>query len=144
MHFSAHIEDWELKQPFRIAGMEWKTTRSVVVQLADSGHIGRGEAQGVFYMDENADTVLAQVNAAADKVRSGITREELLDYMPAGGARNAIDCALWDLECKRSGKTIWELTDIEPGPVTTVFTIGMESTPEAMAEKPLPLLMPRC
>jgi len=94
MHFSAHIEDWELKQPFRIAGMEWKTTRSVVVQLADSGHIGRGEAQGVFYMDENAD-----------------------------------------LECKRAGKTIWELTGIVPGPVTTVFTIGMESSPEAMAEK---------
>lgn len=52
-----------------------------------------------------------------------------------GGARNALDCALWDLECKRTGKTIWELTGIEPKPVTTVFTIGIEDTPEAMAAK---------
>jgi L-alanine-DL-glutamate epimerase-like enolase superfamily enzyme len=55
--------------------------------------------------------------------------------LPAGGARNAIDCAMWDLECKLSGKTIWQLTGIDPKPVTTVFTIGLESSPEAMAAK---------
>ncbi|MDH4002940.1 MAG: dipeptide epimerase, partial [Xanthomonadales bacterium] len=49
--------------------------------------------------------------------------------------RNAVDCALWDLECKKAGKTIWELTGIDPKPVTTVFTIGLEPTPEEMAAK---------
>ena len=57
------------------------------------------------------------------------------DLLPAGGARNAIDCAMWDLECKKAGKTIWQLTGIDPKPVTTVFTIGLEDTPEAMAAK---------
>ena len=135
MNFSVHKEDWELSVPFRIAGMEWTTSSSIVVLLEKDGHIGRGEAQGVFYCDETADTMLAQVNAMASKIRGGINRDELLDEMPAGGARNAIDCALWDLECKMSGKTIWELTGITQKPVNTVFTIGMESTPEAMAAK---------
>ena len=55
--------------------------------------------------------------------------------LPPGGARNAIDCAMWDLECKRQGLSIWQITGIKPGPVTTVFTIGLEETPAAMAAK---------
>ncbi|RLA05843.1 MAG: dipeptide epimerase [Gammaproteobacteria bacterium] len=133
--FSAHIADWELKVPFRIAGNEWTTSPGLVVQLEQDGQVGRGEAQGVFYMDETAGSILAQANQMAEKITSGISREQLLDLMPAGGARNAIDCALWDLECKLSGKTIWQLTGISPKPVTTVFTIGMESTADAMAAK---------
>jgi len=131
--FSAHIEEWELKQPFRIAGKEWRTTRSVVVQLDDGEFSGRGEGQGVFYLDETAESILAQANSIADKISRGLTREELLTLLPAGGARNAIDCMLWDWEAKKSGRSIWQLTGIDPGPVTTVFTIGIETTPEAMA-----------
>ncbi len=85
--------------------------------------------------DETAQSIFEQVDAVAGEIRKGITREELQQLLPAGGARNAVDCALWDLECKRSGKTIWQLTGIDPKPVTTVFTIGLESTPEAMAAK---------
>ncbi len=133
MKFSAHIEEWELKQPFRIAGKEWRTTRSVVVQLDDGEFSGRGEGQGVFYLDETAESILAQANSIADKISRGLTREELLTLLPAGGARNAIDCMLWDWEAKKSGRSIWQLTGIDPGPVTTVFTIGIETTPEAMA-----------
>jgi len=135
MNISVHIEEWELVQPFRISGYEWTRLRGIVVQLAQSGFIGRGEAQGVYYLDEDADSIFAQVHEAAAEIRKGISREDLQELLPAGGARNAIDCAMWDLECKKSGKTIWELTDIDPKPVTTVFTIGLESTPEAMASK---------
>ena len=71
-----------------------------------------------------------QVDRLADDIRQGITREDLQELLPAGGARNAVDCALWDLECKKTGKTIWQLTGIDPKPVTTVFTIGLEATPE--------------
>ena len=135
MKLSVHIEEWELTQPFRIANFEWVNARGIVVQLAEDGYIGRGEAQGVFYLGETAESLFAQVNAVAGAVRKGITRDQLQALLPAGGARNAIDCALWDLECKRSGQTIWQLTGIDPGPVTTVFTIGLEATPEAMAAK---------
>jgi L-alanine-DL-glutamate epimerase-like enolase superfamily enzyme len=135
MKFAANIDEWEMKQPFRITGAVWTHSRSLVVQLGQDGHIGRGEAQGVYYLDETAESMLAQVDAVADVIRKGITREALQDLLPPGGARNAVDCALWDLECKRSGKTIWELTGISPKPVTTVFTIGLEASPEAMAAK---------
>ena len=135
MKFSVHIEEWELIQPFRISGAEWINSRGIVVQLAEDGNMGRGEAQGVFYLNETAESIFAQVHEIAQHIRQGISRAELQDLLPAGGARNAIDCALWDLECKRSGKSIWQLTGIDPKPVTTVFTIGLESSAAAMAEK---------
>ena len=135
MKMSVHIEEWELTQPFRISGFEWVNARGIVVQLAEDGQVGRGEAQGVFYLGEDADSLFAQVHAVAGEIRKGISRADLQDLLPPGGARNAVDCALWDLECKKSGRTIWQLTGIEPKPVTTVFTIGLEATPEAMAAK---------
>lgn len=135
MDFDIHITEWQLTSPFRISGHEWLNSRCLVVTLGKDGYVGRGEAQGVFYLDETADSIFEQAHAVASDIRQGITREELQSLLPAGGARNAIDCALWDLECKRSGKTIWQLTGITPKPVTTVFTIGLESTPEAMAAK---------
>ncbi len=135
MDVSFHIADWELTQPFKIAGNEWINSRCLVVQLGENGFVGRGEAQGIFYMDETAQSIFEQAQALAAELRKGISRDELQQLLPAGGARNAIDCALWDLECKQSGKTIWQLTGIDPKPVTTVFTIGLESTPAAMAAK---------
>jgi len=135
MKISVHIEEWELTQPFRISNFEWINSRGIVVQLAEGGYIGRGEAQGVFYLNENAESIFAQVHEAAAQIRQGISREDLQELLPAGGARNAIDCAMWDLECKKSGKSIWQLTGIDPKPITTVFTIGLEDTPEAMAAK---------
>lgn len=135
MDFSIHIADWELTQPFRISNFEWINSRCLVVQLGEDGCIGRGEAQGVFYLDETAESIFKQAEQVASVIRKGISRADLQDLLPAGGARNAIDCAMWDLECKKAGKTIWQLTDIDPKPVTTVFTIGLEDTPEAMAAK---------
>ena len=135
MKLSAHLQEWELIEPFRISGAEWKTAAGLVVHLSEDGHIGRGEAQGVYYLDETSQSIFEQVHQVADTICSGISRQELQTLLPAGGARNALDCALWDLECKRSGKSIWELTGIDPKPVTTVFTIGLENTAEAMAAK---------
>jgi L-alanine-DL-glutamate epimerase-like enolase superfamily enzyme len=135
MKMSVHIEEWELTQPFRISNFEWVNSRGIVVQLAENGFAGRGEAQGVFYLDETAESIFEQVHAVAAELRKGISRAELQDLLPAGGARNAIDCAMWDLECKKAGQTIWQLTGIDPKPVTTVFTIGLEDTAEEMAAK---------
>jgi L-alanine-DL-glutamate epimerase-like enolase superfamily enzyme len=135
MDISLHITEWELTQPFRISGNEWINSRCLVVQLSEDGFIGRGEAQGIFYLDETAESIFEQAHEVAAEIRKGLSREQLQDLMPAGGARNAIDCAMWDLECKRAGKTIWQLTGIDPKPVTTVFTIGLEDSPEAMAAK---------
>ncbi len=135
MKLEVAIERWELKQPFRITGKVWHHSACVVVTVRDGGARGRGEAQGVSYLGEDADTLLAAIEAVRPQLENGITRAELQELLPAGGARNAIDCALWDLEAKQTGKSIWTLTGIEPAPVTTVFTIGLEKTPAAMAAK---------
>ena len=135
MKMSVHIEEWPLVTPFRITGTEWVNSRGIVVQLLDGNHLGRGEAQGVYYLDETAESLFDEVNALARQIETGISREDLQELLPPGGARNAIDCAMWDLECKKAGRSIWELAGIEPKPVTTVFTIGLEPTPEEMAAK---------
>jgi L-alanine-DL-glutamate epimerase-like enolase superfamily enzyme len=133
MKLSVHLEAWSLKQPFRITGKEFRTSEALVVHLSDGNHVGRGEGQGVFYLDETVTGMQKQVESIAEALRQGLSREELQELLPAGGARNAVDCALWDLEAKQTGKTIWQLTGINPKPVTTVFTIGLQDTPEAMA-----------
>lgn len=133
MKIDVRVEEWQLARPFRIAGNEWLSIECVVVQLDDGNVCGRGEAQGVFYLGETLDSMTQQIDSVANRVRQGISRQELQTILPAGGARNAIDCALWDLEAKQTGHSIWDLTGISPQPVTTVFTIGIEATPELMA-----------
>ena len=133
LKLSAHVEEWAARSPFRITGHCWDTFRVVVVELNDGEHVGRGEGSPVYYLNESADSLYRQVDAIGADIERGIDRQALLKLLPAGGARNAVDGALWDLEAKRSGKTIWNLTGIEPKPVTTVFTIGIEDSPESMA-----------
>jgi L-alanine-DL-glutamate epimerase-like enolase superfamily enzyme len=133
--FGVHIERWPAIRPFRITDTTWNSFDSVVVELSANSSVGRGEALGVYYLHETADSLASQIEAMADNIRSGIDRMALQELMPPGGARNAIDCALWDLEAKLTGRTIWDLSAISPKPLETVFTIGLESTPEEMAAK---------
>jgi L-Ala-D/L-Glu epimerase len=73
----------------------------------------------------------AQVDAVRGALHDRVTGQELLELLPAGGARNAIDCALWDLRAKEAGRTVWQLAgQPEPQPVTTAFTIGLGDAPE--------------
>jgi L-alanine-DL-glutamate epimerase-like enolase superfamily enzyme len=67
--------------------------------------------------------------------RTGVSREQLLDILPAGGARNAVDCALWDLAAQHAERSVWNLIGVEEGPVDTAMTVGLEADPAAMAEK---------
>jgi len=135
MRLTLHIEEWAAKIPFRITGLTREAFRLVVVELAEGGHVGRGEGMPVHYLNESADSLYQQIESLAPHLERGIDRIDLLQLMPAGGARKAVDCALWDLEAKRSGKSIWELTGIVPRPLTTTFTIGIEKSPEAMAAR---------
>jgi L-alanine-DL-glutamate epimerase-like enolase superfamily enzyme len=135
LHLSVHIEEWASKIPFRIAGFSWNTFKVVLVELSDGKHVGRGEGLPVYYLHETVDGLYRQIEGAAGQIERGIDREALLKLLPAGGARNAVDSALWDLEAKCHGRTIWELTGIEPRSVATAFTIGIEDTPEAMASR---------
>jgi len=135
LKYGLHIERWPAIRPFRIAGNVWDTFDSVVVELSRDGKVGRGEALGVYYLDETVDTLVPQIEAIAGEIEAGLDRARLQTLLPPGGARNAVDCALWDLEAKLTGRGIWELASVPPKPLETVFTIGLEATPEEMAAK---------
>ena len=126
------IESWPTKEPFSITGYTFTEARVLHVTLVENGCTGQGEATGVYYLNETADSMLAQASSIKTKLEQGTDRKALQTLLPRGGARNAIDCALWDLEAKQSGKTIWELTGITPTETITVNTVGID-TPQAMA-----------
>lgn len=135
MRLTVETETLRLAEPFRISGYVFETSDVLVATLDDGGHRGRGEASGVYYLGDDLANMRAAIEAARPAIEAGISREELREIMPPGGARNAVDAALWELEAARSGKPVWALAGVpEPRPIVTTFTIGAD-TPEAMAAK---------
>jgi L-alanine-DL-glutamate epimerase-like enolase superfamily enzyme len=130
---SNHIESWASLIPFRIANYEWDDYPTIVCEIEQDGVIGWGEALGVYYLDETEKTMLKQLEAVATDLAGGASRKDLLELLPAGGARNAADAALWDLEAQLNGTSVWNMAGVESDPVQTVFTIGLETDPEQMA-----------
>jgi L-Ala-D/L-Glu epimerase len=123
-----------LRTPFSITGHTFTHLDALWVHVESGGFSGRGEGVGMYYFGETPDTMAAQLEAVRGAVEEGATRGDLLELLPPGGARNALDCALWDLECKKSGVSIFELLGLEPSPLVTVATVGI-GTPEAMAQE---------
>jgi len=123
-----------LAAPFVITGYTFTHLDAVWVTLENNGATGRGEGVGMYYFGENPEIMSLELEGVRDAVESGATRLDIQSLLPRGGARNALDCAYWDLECKATGQTIWQVLDITPQPLVTVATIGM-GTPEEMAAK---------
>jgi len=127
------VEKLPLSAPFRISGFVFEEQEVVVVTLGAGGHRGRGEASGVYYLGDTAQTMVAQIEAVRGAIEQGIDRTALQRLLPAGGARNAVDCALWELDAHRLGAAVWELAGIDaPKPLVTTFTLGADE-PAAMA-----------
>ena len=130
---SCAIEQWPFAIPFRITGYTFTNLDMVVVTISEDGDAGRGEAEGVYYHDETATKMVAEIEALRGPIESGASREALRRLMPAGGARNAVDCALWDLEAKLAGQPAWRLAGLAPPrPLVTTYTIGADA-PQVMA-----------
>lgn len=130
----ARSETLRLKAPFRISGHVFETSDVVVVTLRDGELTGRGEGCGVYYLADDVAHMRADIEAARAAIEAGLTREKLRAVMPPGGGRNAVDCALWELEAARAGETAWALAGVPVlKPLLTTFTLGAD-TPEAMAE----------
>jgi L-alanine-DL-glutamate epimerase-like enolase superfamily enzyme len=134
MKLRVDIEKWPLKVPFRITGYTFVDLEGIVVSLERNGAVGRGEAAGVYYRNDDAPHMVAQIEAVRSAIEAGITRDALRKLLPSGGARNAIDCALWDLEAKLMRRPVWQLAGLTTfEPLVTTFTVGAD-TPEKMAE----------
>ena len=135
-------EFWEMTSPFTITGHTFAGAEVLLVTVSENGCRGRGEGAGVYYLDESGASMLEQAEAARQALQDGLDRQGLREQLPAGGARNAIDCALWDLEAKLSGKSIWELTGIAPRETITFNTVGIDTLAN-MAEAARALDTPR-
>ena len=126
-------ERWPLRQAFRISRGTKTEAHLVVATVERGGHRGRGECVPYARYGETIEGVRHTIEAVRTDIANGATRHDLLHLIKPGAARNAVDCALWDLEAKETGKRAWELAGLpEPQPTPTAFTITL-AEPETMA-----------
>lgn len=134
-HISMHMENWVAKIPFRISRHTAYDFPCVVVEIGQNGVVGRGEALGVYYLGDTEQSMLEQLQSIEDELANGADRQALLELLPPGGPRFAVDAALWDLEAQLSGRSAWETAGVTEESIESVFTIGLESEPRDMAER---------
>lgn len=126
MQVTVARETFRLAQAFTISRGSRTEAHVLTATASDGFHTGRGECVPYARYGETLDSVAAQIEGASVQSRAA------LYDLPAGAARNALDCALWDLEAKRTGKRVWELAGLDrPGPEITAYTLSLD-TPQAM------------
>ena len=122
------VDTLRLAEPFRISGFCFETADVVSVTLDDGTHRGRGEASGVYYMHDDVAHMTKTLRHARAQIEAGPTRQELRDILPPGGARAAVDAAMWELEARRAGTTAWRLAGLSAvRPVRTTLTVSADS-----------------
>ena len=126
----AREEIWPLKGPFRISRGSRTEAQVVFVTVSDGEHTGRSECVPIKRYGQSVQSVIAQIDSI--RRENNLDRQRLQKLLPASAARNALDCALWDLESKNSSKRVWELANIPViSEVVTSFTISLD-TPKKM------------
>lgn len=124
-----------LAEAFTISRGSRTEARVVTVTLSDGEHFGRGESVPYARYGETVEGVIAEIGTIAGDLHAGLDREELQQRLSAGAARNAVDCALWDLEARRSGRRVTEIAGLPtPHPMQTAFTLSLE-VPDLMRQK---------
>jgi L-alanine-DL-glutamate epimerase-like enolase superfamily enzyme len=122
-------------EPFRITGYVFEAMPSIVVRITDGERVGRGEAAGVYYLGDDQQHMIEAIEQVRGRVEAGLTRDELQDLLPPCGARNALDCALWELDSLLSGVPVWKLAGVpRPTPLITTFTLPADD-PATLAIK---------
>lgn len=126
-------EAWPLHTPFVIARGSRSEAKVVVVEIEENGVKGVGECTPYPRYGESIDSVMAQVSRIGEQLEAGLSRDALQHLLPPGAARNALDCALWDLEAKKAGRTLSEVVgSLLASNVTTAQTVVI-GTPDQMA-----------
>ena len=130
---TVRAETWPLAGSFTISRGSRTEARVVVAEISQDGVAGRSECVPYAHYGESVEGVVAAIEALAGPIANGLDRGSLQAALAPGAARNAVDCALWDFEAKRSGDPVWRLAGLsEPGPLITAYTLSLD-TPEAMA-----------
>ncbi|WP_373475083.1 dipeptide epimerase [Sphingorhabdus sp.] len=130
LRISAAIERWPVAGQFIIARGAKTFVDVLVVAVSDGNHVGLGEGTAIYYRGETAENCLAQVEAvlpALEPLDADEARKQVQHLLPAGAARNALDCALWDLVAKAACQPLWQFAGLKhpPRPLLTAFTISL-------------------
>jgi L-alanine-DL-glutamate epimerase-like enolase superfamily enzyme len=134
MDMQIEVQTWPLHAPFQIARGGKTDAQTLCVTLTHGDITGHGACVPYARYGESNAQVIAQLEAVRAHLHVDIEPEAAQDMLPAGAARNALDCALWDFWAKKSGERVWELAGLDPpGPVQTAFTLSLDSA-QAMAE----------
>ena len=138
-------ERWPVRGVFTISRGSRTAAEVVVAEIAEGSVVGRGECVPYARYGETAEGVVAAIGAQAEAVASGLDRNRLRQALPPGAARNALDCALWDLEAKRAGRLVWQMAGLAaPQPLATAYTLSLAAPEEmgaaAHANRERPLL----
>jgi len=132
---SSRIERWPIAGEFRISRGAKTEAVVVVAELLEGGLLARGECMPYARYGETPEGAQAAIEAMRGDIANGLSRQKLQTAMPPGAARNALDCAFWDLAAKQKGQRIWQVANLAPPrPLTTAYTLSLD-TPEAMAAK---------
>jgi L-alanine-DL-glutamate epimerase-like enolase superfamily enzyme len=125
-------ETWPVRGAFTISRGSRTEVEVIVAELREGDHTGRGECVPYARYGETTESVIAQLQSLEGAIASGLDSERLQDALAPGAARNALDCALWDLDAKCEGKRVWELAGLPaPKPLTSAYTLSLD-TPEKM------------
>ncbi|MCK0171354.1 dipeptide epimerase [Aliiroseovarius sp. S1123] len=131
MEISVTPDVFKLAQVFTISRGSRTEAKVLTVRVQDGNHLGWGECVPYARYDETLESVTDEIMG----LPADVTRAALYDLLPAGAARNAVDCALWDLEAKRAGKRAWELAGLTaPGPEITAYTLSLAEPAEMQAQ----------
>jgi L-Ala-D/L-Glu epimerase len=130
---TSSVETWPVRGVFRISRGSQTEIVVVTVEIREGSFIGRGECRPYARYGETPESVIAAMDAIRHELQEGLERGELSNYLAPGAARNAIDCALWDLAAKREGQPVWKLAGLPPPqPLITAYTLSVDS-PENLA-----------
>jgi L-alanine-DL-glutamate epimerase-like enolase superfamily enzyme len=126
-------ESWPIAGRFTISRGSKTAADVVIAEIHEDGRIGRGECVPYPHYGESIEGSIATIESIRSEIEAGIGRDALRSALPPGASRNAVDCALWDLEAKRTGRTAWQLAGLAPPrPVVTAYTLSVD-TPENLA-----------
>lgn len=131
------LTELQLREPVHISGYTFIDVPVLHTSLTAGGLVGRGESAGVYYMQDRPADMFEAIEHVRSEIEAGLSRQSLRSLLPAGGARNAVDCAMWELEALQSNCAVWQLAGI-PRPQAKVCTMTLGAdTPARMVEKAL-------
>lgn len=132
VHMTVTPESFPIAGSFTISRGSKTEAKVVTVRLTDGAHVGQGECVPYARYGERVESVVEVLSALVPEVAQGLDRKGLQSRLNPGAARNALDCAFWDLEAKRAGKPVWQLLKLqEPKPLSVTYTLSL-GTPESM------------